>query len=361
MFRKQIFMFLASCVFFVCLEQNRAYADKKQEAVRHYEAGKVLFKEKKFDDAISEFLIAYGLDPTPVHIYNIARAYEEKGDIAQAIEYFKRFIAMEVPMEQKTQADERLKILVKKHEETKLYGILVIETEEKGAKVLLDGMEQGITPVEPLKTFAGTHKLKVRKEGFEDWELDVKTVSGEKMVVAVKMKPAAKPEVKPVPPPAKPVVQPEKKPEVKKTVVAEKPKVPEKPKTEEILFAKPERSFFERKATWGWISAGIGGVLLIAGVAETILAQQDYNKISGAKKNEKGQITSLTLKEAASLKSSGDQKTTLSYVFYGIGTAAVGAGIALLLLDEGNGEEKKISFSPLIMPENAGFQATMKW
>jgi hypothetical protein len=39
----------------------------------------------------------------------------------------------------------------------------------------------------------------------------------------------------------------------------------------------------------------------------------------------------------------------------------VGAGIALLLLDEGNGEEKKISFSSLIMPENAGFQATMKW
>jgi hypothetical protein len=321
---------------------SSSYADKKEEAVKHYEAGKKLFQEKKYDDAISEFLLAYGLDPAPVHVYNIARSYEEKGEIIQAVEYFKRFIAMDVPDDQKKAAEERAKKLMVKDEERKLWGTIVLKCSEKGAKIYVDGLEKGMTPVEPFKTTAGNHKIVLKKEGFEDWGMEVKAITGEKIEVSVTMKPGKK--------------------VIETVVVKEEPK-----KTHEALVVK-ETPVFERKSTWGYISAGVGGACVAAGVIMTVLSQGDFSKLKNAKKDANGVYIDMTQKEAMNIKSSAESKQTMSYVFYGIGAAAAGAGLALILLDEGSpeappavGKKTDLSITPVTDFNSAGLQASFTW
>lgn len=58
-----------------------------------YRAGEASFRDKKFEQAARFFDEAYKLDPSPVLIYNLARAYEEAGQAARAAHYFGVYLA----------------------------------------------------------------------------------------------------------------------------------------------------------------------------------------------------------------------------------------------------------------------------
>jgi hypothetical protein len=47
---------------------------------------------RHFDEAINEFLAAHAIDPDPKLLFNIGQAYRRKGDLANAIVWFRRYL-----------------------------------------------------------------------------------------------------------------------------------------------------------------------------------------------------------------------------------------------------------------------------
>ncbi|MFO0632711.1 MAG: tetratricopeptide repeat protein [Nannocystaceae bacterium] len=71
-----------------------------------------LFKQKDFDGAIAKFEQAYALDPQPNYLFNIGRVYEEKGDLANAVKHYQKFVQQPgVDLEAREAAVARLKVL----------------------------------------------------------------------------------------------------------------------------------------------------------------------------------------------------------------------------------------------------------
>src|SRR5262245_50483979 len=72
-----------------------AHADDEKKALAHFQKGKELFGKKQYEKAIVEYQAAYDLLPKPKLLYNIARAYDAKGDKRMAVEYYDRYLAQE--------------------------------------------------------------------------------------------------------------------------------------------------------------------------------------------------------------------------------------------------------------------------
>lgn len=58
-----------------------------------FEQSETAYREGRFDEAISLLKEAYRLTPDPVVFYNLARAYEGKGDLEQAASSYERYLA----------------------------------------------------------------------------------------------------------------------------------------------------------------------------------------------------------------------------------------------------------------------------
>src|SRR5882757_7797608 len=56
--------------------------------------GDRLYKEGKYRDAAEALKQAYELDKNPVLLFNIARAYDQAGDLQIALDTYRQFIAV---------------------------------------------------------------------------------------------------------------------------------------------------------------------------------------------------------------------------------------------------------------------------
>ena len=63
-----------------------------QQARKHYEQGTAFYRTGLYERAAAEFEQSYALDPQPKTLFNIGRCYEEIGDPAKAIDYYRRFL-----------------------------------------------------------------------------------------------------------------------------------------------------------------------------------------------------------------------------------------------------------------------------
>jgi hypothetical protein len=67
-------------------------------------------------------------------------------------------------------------------------GRLLLKVNVKGALISLNGIPRGSSPTPPLPVNPGVHVIKVTKRGYLDWTRSVGVKSGEKLVIAVKLK-----------------------------------------------------------------------------------------------------------------------------------------------------------------------------
>src|SRR5437588_456640 len=75
------------------LASGGAHADARSEASRHYRLGLDLLANGQTERAIEEFKAAYAIKPHPDPLYNIARAYLDLGNLPEALNYFRRYVA----------------------------------------------------------------------------------------------------------------------------------------------------------------------------------------------------------------------------------------------------------------------------
>lgn len=89
--------------------QGAGDEERSEAAQSMYRLAVAEFKAGNFRVALDKLLEVYELDPDPVILYNIARAYEEMGQLADAADYFQQAVAdPNLPRELQAEVGRRL-------------------------------------------------------------------------------------------------------------------------------------------------------------------------------------------------------------------------------------------------------------
>lgn len=251
-----------------------------------YRQGVEHFKQKQFADAIREFNKAYRLDPNPVLVFNMARAFEELKQYDSAIEYYRKYLEMlpEAPDRKTVEESIRTLEILQKQAATPVLVPLNVTSKPDGARVLVDGREVGTTP---LKTTipAGHHYLAVEADGHERH-------------------------------------------------ASEFDATPEAPFEREILLlprpasasAGAAESGLSRR-TWAFITMGAGGAVGALGGVSGLLASRKADKLDEIDADPRKASES----QYEDLKSEGKTYALAADVLIGVGAAGVVTGLVLLL------------------------------
>jgi tetratricopeptide (TPR) repeat protein len=76
----------------VALSAPAALADRRDDAKKHFQAGKKHHDAGEWDKAVEDYLAAYQLDPSPAFLFNLGQVYRLKGDREKAVEYYQRYL-----------------------------------------------------------------------------------------------------------------------------------------------------------------------------------------------------------------------------------------------------------------------------
>lgn len=69
-----------------------ALADARVEARKRFRAGMSAIAAGRYDEGIDQLLDAYSIKPHPSVLFNVARAYEASGRVADAVAYYRRYL-----------------------------------------------------------------------------------------------------------------------------------------------------------------------------------------------------------------------------------------------------------------------------
>ena len=86
----------------VSLAPRLALAEASQ-ARAHFDRGRAFFEVDEYRQAIVEFKAAHIEKPDPAFLYNIAECYRRLGDLSEAHQFYRRFLAT-APADDKTRA-----------------------------------------------------------------------------------------------------------------------------------------------------------------------------------------------------------------------------------------------------------------
>lgn len=136
-----------------------------------YSQGVQLFKEKRFEEAAQKFQLAYNLDPSPILLYNLARASEELGDGEMAISHYRAYLRTYPEAEDRADVERRIRVLEAVIRSKPKEGRIVVEGFPPDARILLNGAPA--PPAEPQGGWTlveGQHEIVVEVAGFPPWK-----------------------------------------------------------------------------------------------------------------------------------------------------------------------------------------------
>jgi len=163
-----------------------AAKDPKAEARDHFDKGKKLSTEEAWPAALAEYLASRELYATWGNTLGAASALRKLARFDEALDMFEillRDFAAAVP------ADVRVAAQREVVELRGLVGTIEIEQAELGAAITVDARSRGEYPSpSPLRVGAGTHIVRVSKEGFEPFEVRVDVAGKRTVLVAAKLR-----------------------------------------------------------------------------------------------------------------------------------------------------------------------------
>ncbi len=160
-------------------DSKPAATEEDQQAKDAYSAGVEHFKAKRYADAIREFNKAYRVDPNPVLVFNMARAFEELEEYDSAIEYYRRYLEMAPESEDSASVADTLRALelLKKRSAEAATVTLSVTSTPDGAQIYVNGREVGASPMK-LELKPGRHFVAVEAKGFTRDSTEVELVAG---------------------------------------------------------------------------------------------------------------------------------------------------------------------------------------
>jgi hypothetical protein len=125
-----------------------------QEGVRYYDS-------KQYSKARVAFAQAYALKPHPSILLNLAQSEVRSGYEAEAANHFSKYLR-EVDKDSPTRKEAEKGLTTAK----KKCGEVLLKITEDGVQILLDGKEQGMTPLDgPLYVAPGSHTIEGKRGG----------------------------------------------------------------------------------------------------------------------------------------------------------------------------------------------------
>ncbi len=224
-------------------------------AKEHFINGQEYYDQARYKDAIDEFEKAYELDAKPLLLYNIAQAYEKLGQLTKSVEYLKRFLQSGSTKVDTKMVKSKVTNLEARIQQT---GISV-EVSEEGADIYVDDRKVGTSPagsIIPLDE--GMHKVRIVKQGFRDFTMNVGVVVGHSVPVDAKLEVADASYVSEAPVTAAPVET--------EAAPVEGP-VSDEPPTEAETDEAPEEDGVKALDVVPWVVTGVGAATAVAGWA----------------------------------------------------------------------------------------------
>jgi len=94
----------------IALACSRASADPQlsPEARTHFDKAMTAYDAKRYDEALDELHAAYAIDPRPDLVYAEAQALRMAGRCREAIEAYRRFLALRPPADETAKAERHI-------------------------------------------------------------------------------------------------------------------------------------------------------------------------------------------------------------------------------------------------------------
>jgi PEGA domain len=163
---------------------------KKVEAKERFLRGLTLANDANWDAALAEFLASRELFPTRVALKNAATSFRNLKRYAEALDMYAELLAKfgaQIPAEEKKQIEDAMAEL------RSFVGEIDVESPERDATIVVDGQQRGTTPLPaPITVNAGTHSVRVSKEGFEAFETQVQVAGKQRKSVTARLKALSK-------------------------------------------------------------------------------------------------------------------------------------------------------------------------
>jgi tetratricopeptide (TPR) repeat protein len=164
-------------------------------AKERYKKGVEAYGAGRYKDAIDLFLEANQLSPEPTLSYNIGIAYQDMGDVAAAMRWFRDYLRRAPVAKDRADVEKRVDGLQQHLRKMGVQQVTVLSTPE-GATVVMDGRPVGVTPwtgeIPP-----GTHNVALQLRGYSDGEKRFELLEHRAMDVGVVL--SATPPISPLP------------------------------------------------------------------------------------------------------------------------------------------------------------------
>lgn len=204
MFRRSQFDLLLSGALCLGVVSPRAYAqgqvprevdaaetetstERRERARQHFDRGLAIAQSRrKWDAALAEFLASRELYPTRSATRNAAVALRQLGRAAEALDYYLLLLeefSATIPEGELASLRSEMSALQQS------VGQLEVHANTPGTRVVINGRQRGTTPLAPLNVDAGSHTLRLSKDGFETIEITVSVAGGQSRVVKPTLQP----------------------------------------------------------------------------------------------------------------------------------------------------------------------------
>jgi tetratricopeptide (TPR) repeat protein len=158
-------------------EAPGAAAQRKALAQARYEQGVEAFRNERYVDAVRLFLDADAISPSVALSFNVARAYEELGDEAAALRWYRNYLRLDPSARNAADVHARIQSLSQALASKGIQQLTVLSS-PRGATVGIDGRAVGVTPL-TLELAPGNHVAWLTAPGYSDerraFQLNAKT------------------------------------------------------------------------------------------------------------------------------------------------------------------------------------------
>ena len=161
-------------------------ASAARRAREHFTHGMEHFDARRYREAIHDFELAAELVPSADLWFNIARAHEELGEHAPAIESYRKYLRDRVDPPDRDRVERQIASLEAQLEaarralnERPTTGTLRVSANVRGVEVRLDDCAIGTTPLPtPVTLDPGRHTLTLEREGYVPFRSEVRVEAG---------------------------------------------------------------------------------------------------------------------------------------------------------------------------------------
>lgn len=161
-----------------------AQADSRSEARALLREGNRLLEKGEYAGALELYQAAYARFPSPKILLNLGTVLRQLNREAEALEAYEKFLS-EPTTDRRAKSDVENIVATLR---AAVRPVLQLQVDPAGARVFIDGSAVGEAPIDrPLD--AGSHILRVEKEGFLPTSATVTLKLGEKQVVSLRLAP----------------------------------------------------------------------------------------------------------------------------------------------------------------------------